>query len=51
MAALGESRQVFADMHARVRVAIGLNSPRMLSGALGLRSKLSSWDSPPERKM
>ena len=34
-----------------VSVAIGLNSPRTVSGALGLRSKLSCWARPPERKM
>ena len=34
-----------------VLVAIGRNSPRISAGASGLRSKLSSCDNPPERKM
>ena len=33
-----------------VLVAIGENSPRTSAGACGLRSKLSCWASPPERK-
>ena len=34
-----------------VRQAIGRNGPRIFSGASGLRSKVSSWLGPPNRKM
>jgi len=39
------------DVFESVAVWIGLNSPRIPSGASGFRSKLSCWANPPERKM
>ena len=39
------------DEPSGVRVWMGRNSPRISAGASGLRSKLSSCERPPDRKM
>ena len=45
----GHEREVFADVDAGTLVLIGRKGPRTLSGALGLRSQVSSWLGPPTR--